>query len=313
MSFRRSKSTAILALLVVVAAACGGGAKSSGVIGSNDLLPADTTTGAPLAAPATAVPGRTTLPASHHATVNPYVTAPSSSGGNSGDVINLPPGADPAAVGGTGAYSRVLLPANKAKSIEIQLLEQSGATPNMGALQYVAAMLHKVSGKPVSISAPIAIPGGAQQWTGTGLNATADKYGTVNMEGSAVAVLHWVFVHGQLNSQTLGVATRGDVESIFVDQTTGPSLDNQRVRTAIYTHETGHLIGLVDEVLHEGRADPHDPNQPSAHSPNKGSVMYYALDTSGGVLSLLTGGPSAVPIDFDSADYGDLAKIRAGA
>jgi len=37
--------------------------------------------------------------------------------------------------------------------------------------------------------------------------------------------------------------------------------------------------------------------------------MYYALDTTA-IGQLLSGGP---PVDFDSVDYGDLARLRAGA
>ena len=55
-------------------------------------------------------------------------------------------------------------------------------------------------------------------------------------------------------------------------------------------------------MLATGRADPEHPG----HSPNRGSVMYHAVESTllGTVLS---GGP---PRDFDADDLADLAAIR---
>lgn len=300
----------LAAAVVLLAAGCGGSGKRSDQIGSSDLLPGQNTTVPPDTAPG---PGAT--PSPHAATKSAprsgglSASAPAAAGD---DGVNLPE-SDQDALGSGGSYARTLLQPSHATSIKMELLEEQGATPNAAALQYVQSMLHKVTGKPVAVPAPIMIAGGAQQWSPAQINAVADRFGTQNKPSATVAVLHYVIVHGSGPSGALGQATRGDTEAIWPDQANSPSLNSERVQAAIYLHETGHLLGLVDEVLHEGRGDPSDPSHCMCHSPDKNSVMYWQLDTTGGVLSLLMGGPASVPNDFDAADYGDLAKIRAGA
>ncbi|GAC1528534.1 MAG: hypothetical protein NVS3B12_00640 [Acidimicrobiales bacterium] len=222
------------------------------------------------------------------------------------------PGADPAARSTPGAYARTLLRPEPVASIQIEILQQAGATPNDTALRYDVSMIAKVAAKAAGIGRTVTIPDGGTAWTPQALAALVDRYGTTNTSGAATAVLHLVFVHGTLanSSGVLGVAFRGDTLAIFPDQTKDQlSLDSDRVLQAVYLHETGHLLGMVDLALHENRGDPNDPSQPSAHSPDRNSVMYYAIDTTG-LSTVFTGGP---PIDFDAADYADFAKLRSGA
>ena len=73
---------------------------------------------------------------------------------------------------------------------------------------------------------------------------------------------------------------------------------------AVVTHEMGHLLGLVDLVLDDKRGDPAHPG----HSTNRGSVMFWAVETS--LVGQVLGGPP--PVDFDSDDVADLRKIRTG-
>jgi hypothetical protein len=305
------------AAVAVVAAACGGGGSGNNQqIGSADLLPPSTTTPAAAAAgpaPTSRNGSPATVPAQVRGTLPPHVETTIGSNFQ----VNLPNGGgENPALGGTGDFAGVLLAAKPATSIVMQFLEQSGVTPNSGALTYVRNMLHKVSGKPVTISAPIPIPGGATNWTPAQLDAMADRYGTKNQAGGSTAYIHYVFVHGSLggNSDVLGVAIRGDVEAIFVDGTNNsPSLNTQRVLETIYTHETGHILGLVDEWMHDGRADPTARGcggGPPCHSPDQNSVMYYAVDSAAAIIGF---GPEATPIDFDAADYADLNAIHNGA
>ncbi|GAC1595752.1 MAG: hypothetical protein NVS3B21_19050 [Acidimicrobiales bacterium] len=222
------------------------------------------------------------------------------------------PGADPAARSAPGAYARTLLRPKPVTAIQVEILEQPGATPNDTALRYDVAMIGKVAAKAASLGRTLNLPDGGTSWTPQALAALVDRYGTPNTTGAQTAVLHLVFVHGMLanSSGVLGVAFRGDTVAIFPDQTQGQlSLNTDRVLQAVYLHETGHLLGMVDLALHENRGDPNDPSQPSAHSPDRSSVMYYAIDTTG-LSTVFAGGP---PIDFDAADYADFAKLRSGA
>lgn len=318
-----SKRVGVVAVAACLAtAACGaGGAKGPGSVGDPSLIPDPTTTagpnpqaGARTTTPATTRNTSPAAPAGRAPAPVPYHGGPQGGSGNSGFAAATPPpaSADTAALGGSGSYARVLLHPLPATSIQIELLEQSGATPNTAALTYDIAMVHKVTQKPVAVGKTLPVPGGSAQWTPQAMATLVDHYGTTNTANAPVAILHLLFVHGQLanSSGVLGVAFRGDILAIFPDQTQGQiSLSNDRVLESIYTHETGHLMGMVDEVLHDNRADPNDPNQPSAHNPDKGSVMYYAIDTTG-LTSVFTGGP---PIDFDAADYADFARLRSGA
>lgn len=91
-----------------------------------------------------------------------------------------------------------------------------------------------------------------------------------------------------------------------VSRATVPGLSRETVETAVLTHETGHLLGLVDLYLATGRQDSAHPG----HSSNKGSVMYWAVETTDLVTAFGQGGP---PRNFDAADLADLANIRDGA
>ena len=216
------------------------------------------------------------------------------------------------ATGPVGAFARTLLQTGRATNIAIQVIEESGASPDQPALDEVATKLRQISEKNVALTGPVVFTGGPSAWTPSDLASVVDRDGTANSAGTGTAVLHLLFVHGQFDNDpsVLGVAFRGDALAIFPDQTSGSlTLDTDRIATSIYLHETGHLLGLVDEVLHDGRGDPNDPSHCMCHSPDRNSVMYYAIDTTA-IGQLLGGAP---PTDFDAADYGDLAKIRAGA
>ena len=62
------------------------------------------------------------------------------------------------------------------------------------------------------------------------------------------------------------------------------------------------LPPVIDLVLHTGREDPDHPG----HSPNRGSVMYWAVERDL-VGTLLGAGPATT---FDDADRAELAAIR---
>lgn len=123
-------------------------------------------------------------------------------------------------------------------------------------------------------------------------------------------MVRMLFLAGRLEGQdsALGAAVRGDTAVVFVEQVrsaSSPLVSAAALEQAVATHELGHLLGLVDLVRSTGRADPEHPG----HSPNRGSVMYWAIE-SDLVTSVLAGPP---PADFDAADRADLAAIRSGS
>lgn len=205
--------------------------------------------------------------------------------------------------GQVGAAAAWYLRPDGAPTILVEVRSQDGAGPRSVAVERVRAVLAELTGKPVAVRAGT-VPGDRSEWTAAELGAVADGGAAPS---SSQAVLRLLFLRGGFaeNERAVGVAVRSDVAAVFadrVDEAAGVFGDPAVVEDAVAMHEVGHLLGLVDLVLDTGRADPEHPG----HSPNRASVMYYAVESTllGTVLS---GGP---PRDFDADDLADLAAIR---
>ena len=215
--------------------------------------------------------------------------------------------ASPDVSGPPGSAAAFYLRAAPAASIVLEVSAESGAEPAGRTVDHVQATLAEVSGKSVTVAGGGALPS-REAWTADELRAAADAASSAS-QGER-AVLRLLFVHGRYAEaeNVLGVAVRADVAAIFsdaVEDSASPLIGRGAIEAAVTTHEVGHLLGLVDLHLKTGRADPDHPG----HSPNQGSVMYWAVESTL-VTDLLTGGP---PREFDDADRADLAAIRNGA
>lgn len=146
------------------------------------------------------------------------------------------------------------------------------------------------------------------RWSPDAIVAAADANG--GARGSIDRpVLHVLALRGGLDgdANAIGVTVRGDVFAVFVDQVASaatPLVPQRVIEDAVAIHELGHVLGLVDLALNRGRADPAHPG----HSTNRGSVMYWAID-SDLVTQVLDGPP---PTDYDQDDRADLATLRSG-
>lgn len=186
----------------------------------------------------------------------------------------------------------------------VEVRTQSGADPQQASIDHLTSVLRDATGKTVTVTQGPGIDGEAKSWSGDDLRSTA---GAGAAQGGGRSVIHLLFVHGIYSDDNtvLGVAARGDLAAIFVDQVAAastPLIGSSAIETAVVMHEVGHLLGLVDLYLHTGREDPEHPG----HSTNSGSVMYWAVE-SNLVADILLGGP---PTNFDSADLADLETIR---
>ena len=188
----------------------------------------------------------------------------------------------------------------------MEMLTQSGAEPSPTAYSRLVSTLSSVAGRDIGRSGPIKVDGGARNWSAGELISTADSL-AARPAGSAT--MRILFLHGTFNGNegVLGVAVRGDVLAIFIDQvrSTGGLVGNSEgVERAVLLHEAGHVLGLVDLYLDTGRDDPEHPG----HSPNRESVMYWAVESSA-IGQVFGANP---PDSFDDADRADLARIKSG-
>jgi hypothetical protein len=278
----------LAAAALVLAAACGGG--DDDPAGSSTVTSvgpgATSTTGAG------GEPGQPTTPG--EAPTTPSTVA-------SGAAI-------PDTSGPPGSAAAFYLRPQPATSIVLELASERGAEPSSAALEHLRSTFGEVSGKTVG-TAVRGGPAARETWTADQLREAADGIEGVPPQGDT-AVLQVLFVHGDYaeSDTVLGVAVRADVIAIFadhVDSAASPLVGSDAIESAVLVHELGHVLGLVDLHRDTGRDDPEHPG----HSTSRGSVMYWAVESTL-VADLLTGGP---PREFDAADLADLNAIRAGA
>lgn len=295
MTVRRSVAVLLAAVAMTACAADDPGDTSAGPEGSSTTTTIagdpDGTGTVPGGGPAATSPGGGTAPGG-----GPPETTP-------GDPVTTIPAATPDP-GPVGAFARFFLATSESASLVVEVLVQAGAEPASGTVDHVVGAIDDVADKAVSISRA-AIPGGAREWTASSLIEAAEAAG--GAQSRDAARLRLLFVRGSLEGDdgVLGVAVRSDVAAVFVDKiaSSGGVLgDSTAAEKAVTLHEVGHILGLVDLVLETGRADPEHPG----HSPNRESVMYWAVESTlvGQVLG------EHPPVDFDAADRADLIRIR---
>jgi len=207
--------------------------------------------------------------------------------------------------GPPGSAAPIFLRPRPATSILVEVGAEDGAEPTQATIDHLRNVLADVSQKPVQMTG-VPAPAGRDAWSASDIRRAADDVGS-GAEGE-VAVIRLLFLHGTYaeSDTVLGVAVRADTMAIFadrVDEAASPLIGPAAIEAAVVVHELGHLLGLVDLYRDTGRDDPEHPG----HSTNRGSVMFWAVESTL-VTDLLTGGP---PRDFDAADRADLDAIRA--
>ena len=304
---RACRVVRLAAVAVVIAAGILGGCGDDGSEDGRPSTGVTSTLPGSTVAPDDSAPG--SLPPTSGA--GPSGSAPTASGAP--QPSTPPPTASPTtsaspapAPAGVGAFAPFYLrPAGSAR-IVLEVRSQRGAEPRDGSVSHLRRVLAANSGKDVSVAGG-SVDGGARAWTADQIRAEADRSGVGQSRGAAV--MRILYLRGSFaeSDTVLGLAVRSDVAAIFsdkVDEAAGLVGDPARIEDAVTVHEAGHLLGLVDLFLATGRADPDHPG----HSPNRGSVMYYAVESTL-VGSILDGGP---PPEVDAADRADLAAIRRG-
>jgi hypothetical protein len=216
----------------------------------------------------------------------------------------------PVATGAVGTGAPRYLRPSGSNRIVVQLVVQDGAAPRPATLSHIVSVLEDASKKPVTTTTA-AVDGDRERWSSSDIRrAAVDAASTTPAD---TAVVRLLFLRGRFDEggehddEIIGLSVASDVAAIFseqVDSSANALVGAAHIEDSVTTHEVGHLLGLVDLYLHSGREDPEHPG----HSRNRGSVMYWAVESSL-VTDLLTGGP---PRDFDVEDMTDLTRIRRG-
>ena len=317
----RSPRRWLLALSVILlAGGCGGATKFE-----DEATP---TTGRLTAGTATSIPGVGRIPAAPTSTTTtaPPVTTAAKQARPSTRIttttVTRAPAPAPApapavnaadlaiirgANGPPGAAAAIILRPTPATSLVVEVLEEPNAPFSRPSLDRVLSDLRRYSGKPVAeVHTPLPAGSSAKRWNENELAELTDRTSKVP-QGSGRFVVRVLSVRGQnvRSAGILAVSFLGDTFATFPDRLASFP---QQLATTVTVHELGHLLGLVDLYLNRGRADTQNDPAGGGHSPNPGSVMFYAVDPS--LLGNVFGSASD---RFDAQDERDLAAIRAGA
>jgi hypothetical protein len=192
----------------------------------------------------------------------------------------------------------------------IEIDHQAGAAPAQAAVQHLASVLRSVVDKPAGVDVVMSeIPGGAQTWTASDLDALSRQH-RAHTSDSQQAVMHVLSLRGEFEQRdALGVAFDASSFAVFpdrIDRLAALLGGAAAVQRAVLTHEAGHLLCLIN-ITYRSEIDHEDPDHPH-HSSDRGSVMYWAIENAA-IAQLFTGPP---PADFTANDRADLEGLRTG-
>lgn len=224
-------------------------------------------------------------------------------------------------VGGGGVEPRDYASDQTYKTWVVEVDHSNGAAPPSGVLDFVKGRLGSVVKKDsieFRLDASVATTAG-KAWSDSDVRAFAQQHAGLKTEGSQVAT-HLLFLAGHStrdagNTKILGITFGHGLIAIFSDTVKAscdpgvlPLLSSCRPDDyfrSVVTHEFGHALGLVNNgtPMVSGHEDPDN----RGHSSNKASVMYWAVESSGG-LPLFGGNPP--PTDFDANDRADLRALQ---
>ena len=252
-------------------------------------------------------------------------------GDDAGDGSDGPGGGPDADTGGLARPS-LLIRRQPFPRLVIEVDSVPGMEPDERNQDDLAALLATLVDKPAGVTAmqggTLDSRGADHAWTFAELTELADATFDLELPADAIAI-HTMFIDGHSADDggggvILGLAWSNTHIAIFQDtirdicagSALPPLLAERQCRgaeLAIWAHEAGHLLGLVDNGLPmvEDHRDP-DRNH-GAHDASDACVMYYAYE--GEALfdligeQLLGGGDAEVP--FDQACLDDLAAERA--
>ncbi|MGH3441647.1 MAG: hypothetical protein ACRDUY_06305 [Nitriliruptorales bacterium] len=234
-------------------------------------------------------------------------------GDTSGEATGSPGGATQTNdLGSLGANGPAILRGDHQRLV-VEVDVQQGVDANSGALDHLVGVLGSVSDKPggIALSGGNSFSSERQTWTPGDLRAVADANRS-NYSTADTVVIYVLYVDGSFeNENALGVAYNASEVALFPERWRGTLADllggGRQVEEAVVVHEIGHLLGLVN-LTYDSRFGHEDPEHPH-HSNNRGSVMYWAIEST--AIGQVFSGPP--PDDFDEQDRADLRFLRTGS
>ncbi|HVE91806.1 MAG TPA: hypothetical protein VNE62_05860 [Actinomycetota bacterium] len=263
---------------------------------------------------ATQAPGQQPGGAAKPGQAKAKVTAkPKAGGGAPASHPGVPPDLSGGDLGPTEQAWRILNQATPKMVIEVDVVGE--AEPDAQALAQFKAILDGIADKPRGIEVRReTIPGGKSSYSDGEIEEfVRTNRGTKNTGDTASVYV--IYVPGTRQGPkpgTLGYAS-GSRIAMFPDTVkraaaNAPAVGRTKIETGVLTHEMGHIMALLDIGWESPRkrTDPEDPQQPSNHSRNRDSIMYYKAEQGDLVAQAL----GTKPIQFDADDKADLEDLK---
>jgi len=206
--------------------------------------------------------------------------------------------------------------------VELDVVE--GVAPRDGVGALMIGALEPLLAKPggISIQTDDTIPASRalDEWTFADVEALAlETFDQIGPDDSAV--FHTLWLTGRYVSDSggtiLGIAWANRYLAIFADTIDGACsgalpLTRERVcreaEAAVWTHEAGHVIGLVNNPL--PMVEPHEDPEHPGHTSNRDGVMYWSYEGPSFIDALIAG--SGPDFAFGPESMADVAAFRDG-
>ena len=217
-----------------------------------------------------------------------------------------------------------LLRASPYSRLELEVDSVPGKAPRAASSAVIESALAKVVDKPAGVKVlldqqVVARRGADHVWTDAELfPLAAETFGNAGAAGTIR--MHVLFVDGSYqNPDVLGIAWASthlvlfkDVIEHYCQQDPSSLLSDATCAASeqgVWLHETGHLLGLVNNGL--SMVQPHEDASHGAHDASDQCIMYWAFEAPSGIQLLAQRlGAGKSKLEFDAACQADLAKGR---
>ncbi|HUR68526.1 MAG TPA: hypothetical protein VM370_04710 [Candidatus Thermoplasmatota archaeon] len=203
----------------------------------------------------------------------------------------------------------------------VEIDHAPGREPSQLAREHLLEELRNVTAKTrISIRIDASLKDEpSHRWTSEQLVALEASVRSTE-HAAPVAVLHVLYPAGEYTKDGVAGVTVSGTQigpvTVFLDTLQKlqspagplplPAQARDEVERATLLHEAGHAMGLVNNGL--PMVAPHEDRENPGHSTNRQSVMWWQVETLGGIRNALLHDGS-VPIYFDADDRADMRAV----